>query len=121
MMTLEESVWQPHNGALFTRGPGFYKLPAFGDIPAEFNVELLADAPNPRAIHSSKGIGEPPLFLASSVFFAIKDAVRAARVAAGGSAVFTLHSPASSEKIRMCIPDRFTAQFVEGDGVDFAI
>jgi hypothetical protein len=38
----------------------------------EFNVSLLRGAPNPRAVFSSKAVGEPPLFLASSVFFAVK-------------------------------------------------
>ncbi len=38
----------------------------------EFNVSLLRGAPNPRAVFSSKAVGEPPLFLAASVFFAVK-------------------------------------------------
>ena len=38
----------------------------------EFNVSLLRGAPNPRAVYSSKAVGEPPLFLASSVFLAVK-------------------------------------------------
>ena len=59
------------NGVLFTRGPSTYKIPGFNDVPLDFRVELLADAPNPRAIHSSKGVGEPPLFLSASVFFGI--------------------------------------------------
>ena len=41
-------------GHLLTKGPGFYKIPAFGDIPAEFNVSLLTRAPNPFAVCSSK-------------------------------------------------------------------
>ena len=49
------------------------------DIPEVFNVSLLRNAPNTKAIHSSKAVGEPPLFLAVSVFFAIKHAVAAAR------------------------------------------
>ncbi|KNC55941.1 xanthine oxidase [Thecamonas trahens ATCC 50062] len=101
LFTTEELI-KLGNGHVFTRGPSFYKIPAFSDIPSIFNVSLLKDAPNSRAIHSSKGVGEPPLFLAASVFFAIKDAVGAARVDAGlGSGAFDLHSPASSERIRM--------------------
>jgi xanthine dehydrogenase molybdopterin-binding subunit B len=41
-------------GHLFTKGPGFYKIPTANDIPLDFRVELLQNAPNPRAIHSSK-------------------------------------------------------------------
>ena len=46
-----------------------------------FNVAVLRNAPNIKAIHSAKATGEPPLNLASSVFFAIKNAVAAARYA----------------------------------------
>ena len=35
-----------------------YKIPSFHDIPVEFNVALLRGAPNTRAIHSSKAVGE---------------------------------------------------------------
>ena len=33
---------------------------------------MLRGASNPRAVYSSKAVGEPPLFLAASVFWAIK-------------------------------------------------
>jgi xanthine dehydrogenase/oxidase len=65
-------------GILLTRGPGNYKIPSFGDVPREFNVRLLRDAGNERAIHSSKAVGEPPFFTAASVFFAIRDALQSA-------------------------------------------
>ncbi|XP_071799961.1 xanthine dehydrogenase/oxidase-like [Asterias amurensis] len=98
------------SGHLLTKGPGFYKIPAFGDIPAEFNVSLLTRAPNPFAVGSSKAIGEPPLFLAASVFFAIKDAIQSAREDAGIPGLFRLDSPACSERIRMACQDQFTQQ-----------
>ena len=89
----------------------------------QFNVCLLRGAPNPRAVFSSKAVGEPPLFLAASVFWAIKvmeakkrrlvkpllnyqDAIRAARVASGASAIFQLDSPATAERIRLACDDR---------------
>ena len=50
---------------------GTYKIPAFGDTPADFRVSLLHNAPNPRAVYSSKAIGEPPLILGLSVALAI--------------------------------------------------
>lgn len=53
LFTLEELRYSPQ-GYLFTRGPGMYKIPAFGDIPTELCVSLLRDAPNERAIFSSK-------------------------------------------------------------------
>lgn len=100
-------------GHLFTQGPGAYKIPSFNDVPLDMRVYLLKDAPNPRAVHSSKAVGEPPLFMAASVFFAIKDAVAAARADNGlGGTWFQLHSPATSERIRMACHDRFTQPFV---------
>jgi xanthine dehydrogenase molybdopterin-binding subunit B len=45
-------------------------------------VTLLKDAPNPRTplAHSSKAVGEPPLFLGAAVFFALKvGCIRACR------------------------------------------
>lgn len=53
LFTLEELRYSP-DGYLYTRGPGMYKIPAFGDIPIELKVSLLRDAPNEKAIYSSK-------------------------------------------------------------------
>lgn len=107
MFTLEELIYSPE-GALLSRGPGTYKLPGFGDIPAEFNVSLLTGAPNPRACYSSKAVGEPPLFLASSAFFAIKEAISAARKEENLDPDFYMPSPATSARIRMACQDKIT-------------
>ncbi|XP_022085904.1 xanthine dehydrogenase/oxidase-like [Acanthaster planci] len=110
MFVLEDYRVTP-TGHLLTKGPGFYKIPACGDIPAEFNVSLLTRAPNPFNVCSSKAIGEPPFFLAASVFFAIKDAIQSARNDAGIRGPFKLDSPATAERIRMACQDQFTKQF----------
>ncbi|XP_019642816.1 PREDICTED: xanthine dehydrogenase/oxidase-like [Branchiostoma belcheri] len=110
LFTMEEQVYSP-DGVLYSRGPGMYKIPGFADIPVQLNVSLLRGAPNDKAIFSSKAVGEPPLFLASSVFFAIKDAVSSARADAGLKGTFRLDSPATAERIRMACQDQFTAQF----------
>ncbi|KAF3688302.1 Xanthine dehydrogenase/oxidase Xanthine dehydrogenase [Channa argus] len=107
LFTLEELHYSPQ-GILLTRGPGSYKIPAFGDIPTQLSVSLLRDAPNNKAIFASKAVGEPPLFLASSVFYAIKDAISAARAESGISGPFRLDSPASAERIRNACIDQFT-------------
>ncbi|XP_029612229.1 aldehyde oxidase 1-like [Salmo trutta] len=91
---MEELKFSP-SGVLYTRGPTQYKIPAVCDIQLQFNIYLLSGSDNPHAIYSSKGIGEPVLFLGSSVFFAIKDAVAVARVEAGMVGPFTLDSPAT--------------------------
>ena len=79
--TIEELLVLPGNGAVFTRGPGNYKIPGFRDVPQKFNVKILRDKcyKHLKTIKSSKGIGEPPLFLGASVFFALRDAVNYAR------------------------------------------
>ncbi|KAJ4724350.1 Xanthine dehydrogenase [Melia azedarach] len=66
-----------------------------------------------RPSHSSKAVGDPPFFLASAVFFAIKDAIVAARTEAGHKETwFPLDNPATPERIRMACLDEFTAPFV---------
>ncbi|XP_041780050.1 xanthine dehydrogenase-like [Anopheles merus] len=112
LFTLEEMVYSPQ-GQVFSRGPGMYKLPGFADIPGEFNVSLLTGAPNPRAVYSSKAVGEPPLFLASSIFFAIRDAIAAARKEEKLSDDFTLVSPATSSRIRTACQDKFVERFTK--------
>lgn len=62
LFVLEELIYSPQ-GALYSRGPGMYKLPGFADIPGEFNVSLLTGAPNPRAVYSSKVLTAYNLFL----------------------------------------------------------
>jgi len=108
--TLEQLVWFD-NGYLFTRGPSTYKIPAFNDIPVDFRVELLADSPNNKVLHSSKGVGEPPFFLGASVFFALRDAITYARKESGLEGFYRLDSPATSEAIRMSCVDSITSHF----------
>ncbi|XP_041353241.1 xanthine dehydrogenase-like [Gigantopelta aegis] len=98
-------------GVLLTQGPSTYKIPSFRNVPVEMNVHLLKGSRNDEAIFSSKGVGEPPLFLGSSVFFAIKDAISSARADEGITGYFRIDSPATPDKIRMACQDRFTKQF----------
>jgi xanthine dehydrogenase/oxidase len=108
LFTMEECVFLK-DGKMFTTGPGTYKIPTANDIPIELNVALMDRTPNPRAIFNSKAVGEPPLFLAGSVFFAIKDAIRASRDERGHSLVFDLQVPATCERIRLACEDQFTS------------
>ncbi|XP_045916381.1 aldehyde oxidase 6 isoform X2 [Micropterus dolomieu] len=107
LFTLEELKFSP-SGLLYTRGPSQYKIPAVCDLPLHFNVYLLSDSHNPHAIYSSKGIGEPILFLGSSVFFAIKHAAAAARLECGLIGPFSLDSPATPEKACLACASPFT-------------
>jgi len=112
LFVLEEHKMSP-TGELYTQGPGTYKIPSFGNIPIQFNVHLLKDHPNKEAVYSSKAIGEPPLILAMSVFFALRDAILSARQEVGIQGHFRLDSPATAERIRMACVDKFTQQFPE--------
>jgi xanthine dehydrogenase/oxidase len=102
LYTTEEPLWLRSNGQMFTRGPGAYKIPGFRDVPQIFNVSLLKDVTweNLRTIQRSRGVGEPPLFMGSAVFFAIRDALKAARKQWGVEEVLRLVSPATVERIR---------------------
>lgn len=114
LFTMEELVWGDSEhpwvrpGQLFTAGPGLYKIPSFGDLPHRFQLRLLDDSPNPRTIHSSKAVGEPPFFLGASAFFAARRAIAAALQEHGEDSWFPLDSPASSERIRMACRDDIT-------------
>lgn len=107
LFTTEEMLWHRASGQIFTRGPGTYKIPGFRDIPQEFNVSLLKDVEweSLRTIQRSRGVGEPPLFMGSAVFFAIRDALKAARRQWGEEGVLSLRSPATVERIRISCAD----------------
>ncbi|HKT98734.1 MAG TPA: molybdopterin cofactor-binding domain-containing protein, partial [Paraburkholderia sp.] len=73
-LTTEELWWKP-DGKLMTHAPSTYKIPTVNDTPIEFNVKLFKNSNAEDSIHRSKAVGEPPLLLPFSVFFALRDAV----------------------------------------------
>ena len=99
-LTIEELNWKP-NGQITTFSPSTYKIPAVSDIPKIFNVEIFKQGKNrENVINKSKTTGEPPLMLAMSVFYAIKDAV----ASVGEYKVIPkLDAPATPEKIFMSL------------------
>jgi len=76
-LTTEELVWNPKTGLLATHAPSTYKIPTANDCPPVFNVALYEADNVADSIHRSKAVGEPPLLLPFSVWFAIRDAVSA--------------------------------------------
>ena len=99
-LTTEELVWHPTSGKLTTHAPSTYKIPTANDCPPVFNVKLYDGQNLEDSIHRSKAVGEPPLLLPFSVFFAIRDAVSAA----GEHRVDPpLTAPATSEAILRAI------------------
>ncbi|KAI8800353.1 molybdopterin binding aldehyde oxidase/xanthine dehydrogenase [Cladochytrium replicatum] len=106
--TIEQPLISPNSGVVLTRGPGAYKIPGFRDVPADFRVNIVKGSRNIRAVHSSKAVGEPPLFLGASVFWAVKDAIKSARHDNGLKDWFKLDCPATSERIRIACGDWIT-------------
>ncbi|WP_246796909.1 xanthine dehydrogenase molybdopterin binding subunit [Burkholderia perseverans] len=72
-----EELWWNDGGRLMTHAPSTYKIPTVNDTPPDFRVNLFRNRNVEDSIHRSKAVGEPPLLLPFSVFFAIRDAVAA--------------------------------------------
>ena len=96
-LTMEECVWDK-KGKFLTHGPSTYKIPVAGDIPEHFNVTLFDGSNLKPTPFNSKAVGEPPLMLALSTFFALRDAVSAS---ADHQTVVHMSAPATPEKILM--------------------
>ena len=94
-LTTEQLVWND-KGYLSTHAPSTYKIPATGDVPAHFTVELWPEANREDNVHGSKAVGEPPFMLAVSVYEALRDAVAQAR---GDGAVVAMNAPATAEEV----------------------
>ena len=101
-LTMEEVKWKA-DGEITTFSPSTYKIPAASDIPKEFNVEIFKEGSNKEnVVNKSKTTGEPPLMLAMSVFFAIKDAVASV---VNYKKIPILDAPATPENILMSIKE----------------
>lgn len=91
-----EELWWNEGGKLMTHAPSTYKIPAVSDCPEDFRVRLFENRNVEDSIHRSKAVGEPPLLLPFSVFFAIRDAISSV----GGHKVNPpLNAPATCEAI----------------------
>ncbi len=104
-LTMEELVWHPADGSknagkLMTHAPSTYKIPTANDCPVEFRTRLFSRPNAHDTIHRSKAVGEPPLLLPFSVFFALRDAVSAV---AGHRVDPPLQAPATSEALLRAI------------------
>jgi xanthine dehydrogenase/oxidase len=107
----EKLVFQeegPETGRLNTTNTWRYKLPAVSTIPLSLNTHLfprdslsVQDIPeDSNDIFSAKEVGEPPLVLANSVFFAIKAAIRASRLERNLNGLFRFDAPATVQEVR---------------------
>ena len=99
-LTMEEVIWG-EDGKIKTFSPSTYKIPAVTDIPKTFNVEIYKKGMNvEKVVNKAKTTGEPPLMLAMSVFFAIKDAIASI---SNYQKIPDLDAPATAEKILLSI------------------
>jgi xanthine dehydrogenase large subunit len=73
-LTSEELCWDA-KGRLTTHAPSTYKIPTITDCPDAFYTELFDNQNVEETIMRSKAVGEPPLLLPFSVFFAIRSAI----------------------------------------------
>jgi xanthine dehydrogenase large subunit len=94
-LTTEELLWDA-SGKLISNNPATYKIPAIGDTPEIFNVDLYPRANDEDSIYHSKAVGEPPFMLANSVWCALKDAISSITEYQIDP---VLHPPATPEKV----------------------
>ncbi len=111
-LTMEECVWDlkgkpskdgygnefSGKGKLLTHGPSTYKIPVASDVPEHFKVSLFDNQNLKPTPFRSKAVGEPPLMLALSSYFAIRDAVSAS---ADHKKRVAFKAPATPERILM--------------------
>ena len=98
-LTCEELCWNAL-GKLTTHAPSTYKIPAVNDCPDDLRVALFHNPNHEDTILRSKAVGEPPLLLSFSVFFAIRDAIASV---ADNKINPPLHAPATPERILDCV------------------
>lgn len=95
-----EELWWDCAGSLRTHAPSTYKIPACADLPRDFRVAFYGGRNREPTVHRSKAVGEPPLMLGMSVFFALKDAIAAT---ADHHASPHLDAPATPERVLLAI------------------
>merc|ERR1719473_1581768 len=103
----EELHWSTKDNRLINKGPWEYKIPSALDIPIEMNVTFPKMTNTASGnVAGSKATGESAYCVGQVFFFAVKDAIMAARKDAGTEGYFRLDQPATVEAIRQaCLVD----------------
>ncbi|CAG7822112.1 unnamed protein product [Allacma fusca] len=102
----EKIIHDENTGELLTNRTWNYKPPTAKDLPEDFRVSLLKNAPNTLGVLRSKSLAEAPFVLSLSVFAAMRKAIFAARVDAGNNDWFQMDGPLTPEDIqRYCLTD----------------
>jgi xanthine dehydrogenase large subunit len=98
-LTTEDLRWDCA-GKLISNNLATYKIPAIGDTPDIFNVDLFEKPNQEDSIYHSKAVGEPPLMLAISVWCALKDALSSL---SNYQIDPPLPTPATPERVLACV------------------
>ena len=101
-LTTEQLVWND-KGLLTTHAPSTYKIPATGDVPEHFRVDLWHEANREDNVFGSKAVGEPPLMLAIAVYEALRAAAGA--VTPESREPVQLVAPATAENLLRALSD----------------
>ncbi|KAK7112653.1 uncharacterized protein [Littorina saxatilis] len=98
---LEDIVYDKDTGAVLNDGTWEYKPPTTKDIPIDWRIHLLPDAPNPVGIRSSKATGEPSTGLSAAAMLSLKRSVEEASKDLTGSSTFVpVDIPFTLDKIQ---------------------
>jgi len=100
-LLLEELLWND-KGRLLTDSLTTYKVPDLDFAPREIAVRFLESDENRFGPYGSKAIGEPPLMYGIAAYFALVDAIRAARP----DARVGTSTPLTPEKVLMALAGR---------------
>ena len=101
-LTTEQLVWND-KGYLSTHAPSTYKIPATGDIPAHFKVDLWPEANREDNVGGSKAVGEPPFMLGIAVWEALREAVGSVKAS---KEQVKLQAPATAENLLRALNGR---------------
>ncbi|CAH2057001.1 unnamed protein product, partial [Iphiclides podalirius] len=81
--TCEQLLYDETTGELLTNRSWNYHVPLAKDIPLDFRVKLRRNSLNPIGTLGARAVSEPPICLAVSVAFALREAIAASRVDSG--------------------------------------
>ncbi|MDD5089062.1 MAG: molybdopterin-dependent oxidoreductase, partial [bacterium] len=91
-----EDVVRDGKGRTLSASLATYKIPAAGDVPQRWEVEMIQTERRSAGVKGSKAVGEPPFLYGEAAFFAIKDAIESL---ADYRAEAELRMPATPEAI----------------------
>jgi xanthine dehydrogenase/oxidase len=99
MCLLEENVRSSTDGRLVSNGTWDYKPPSVLCIPISMNTTFIpGDNKRSANVMGSKASGEPAYMLGACPFFALKQAIYAARAELGKAEYFRLDCPATPDR-----------------------